>query len=138
MTFDNKPMTYLYRILRPDLDDLNIVGHRARHLEHGGDDFACEVLKALCKGSNERSPFWHASKSLWCAHEWRTKAEASNGVEPSGGKRVAIRIDIWQWYQSGRMPSQALIDLSHHTEQLFFSQSPLVIIRAIRTTRARL
>ena len=104
MTFDKKPMTYLYRILRPDLDDLNIVGHRARHLEHGGDDFACEVLKALGNGSNERSPFWHASKSLWLAHEWRTKAEASNGVEPGGGKRVAIRIDIWQWYESGKMP----------------------------------
>ena len=138
MTFDKKPLTFLYRILRRDLDDLNIVDHRARHLEHGGEDFACEVLKALGNGSNERSPFWHASKSLWLAHEWRTKAEASNGVEPGGGKRVAIRIDIWQWYQSGRMPSQALIDLSHHTEQNNFSRSPLVIIRAIRTTRARL
>ena len=129
-TYDKRPITFVYRILRRDLDDLNKADHPAKRMDKRGDEFAFEVLKAVGKGSHERSPFWHATKSLHAAHQWRTKAETSKdgvarvGSQPSGGNRVAIRIDLWEWWQSGKMPEDALIDLSNIKAQQFFPEAP--------------
>ena len=77
---DNKPCTHLFRILRPDMDDLNVVDHAAMHLDHGSDAFAWHALVAVAFGSRQRSPFWHASVSLGSAHRWR--AMADSGSQP--------------------------------------------------------
>ena len=95
------------------------------HVEHGSDEFVWFVLDAVLHGSSTRIAFWHASTSLSTAQQWHPKADATrsteSGSQPSkGGKRaegelaerIAIRIDISQWYQSGSMEEQGLIDLS--------------------------
>ena len=92
------------------MDDLNFVFHEAMDLPADSDELVWHVLKAVEKGSKVRSPFWHASTSLSAAQRWRAMAETS-GSQPSGSS-VAIRIHIWEWYQSGKTPPHALIDLS--------------------------
>ena len=120
---NQKPCTHLYRICRPDMDDLKFVEHEAMRLVHGSDKFAWHVLNAVQHGSNHRTPFWHASVSISAAQRWR--AMADSGSQPSGsGNSVAIRIDIWEWFQAGTMPDHALIDLTSPAAQRgFFKKS---------------
>ena len=100
-----KPVTRVYRILRNDMDGLKFVDHKAMQLYHDSNDFARGVY-AVGHGIKRRAPFWHASISLNAAYVWRTFAD-SVGSQPSGHvKRVAIRIDIWAWFQSGTMHGQ--------------------------------
>ena len=103
---NKKPCTYLYRIMRPDKDDLRGADHRAMDLPHDSDDFVWEVLNAVDHGSTERSPFWHASTSFKSAQDWRAMADAlpEHAAGGSHPHRVAIKIDVWRWYESGSMP----------------------------------
>ena len=60
--------------------------------------------------------FWHASVSFSAAQHWR--AMADSGSQPNRGRqRVAIRIDIWNWYLLGTMHDRGLIDLSSEKAQ---------------------
>ena len=109
------------------MDDLTAVDHAAMHLDHGSDEFGWHVFNAVGHGCAQRSPFWHASVSLCSAHCWRAIAD-SERVASGGGCRVAIRIDIWEWFQSGTMPDHGLTDLSDDAAQhrFFKKQSGLV------------
>ena len=117
------------------MEDLNYVFHEAMRFDPDSDEFVWHVLNAVAHGSEkgQRSPFWHASVTLVNAHRWRAMADArraaASGSQPSGSgsgsqpsgsgsdHRVAVRIDIWAWFQSGTMKNHTLIDLSTDAAQ---------------------
>ena len=103
------------------MNDLIYEWMQAMRIPHGSEEFQKMVLHCVLRGSRVRSPFWHASTSLTASHQWLAKARSS-GSQPSEGKRVAIRIDIWAWYQSGEMLEDGLIDLSYTTAQKHIRQ----------------
>ena len=114
------------------MNDLKFEDHAAMHVAPDSNELKTAVLRAVFHGSKERTPFWHASTTLAAAQRWRTMADASEredavrrGSQPSQiPSRVAIRIDIWAWYQSGEMETDTLIDMSTiNAIQRFFPRS---------------
>ena len=129
-TINNKPVSVLYRILRKDMDDLNFEEHRAMKMDPKSDEFKVEILRSITKGSKERTPFWHCSTTLNASRQWKYKADDATAPTRAGWKergsqpiqqdpdainkteRVAIRIDILDYYHSGKMLPDAMIDIS--------------------------
>ena len=54
--WNNTHVTYLYRAMRPDLDDIHFVKHEAMDFAPDSDELRVAVLQALGHGSRERSP----------------------------------------------------------------------------------
>ena len=98
------------------MDDLKYAFMQGMQLKHDAEECPKMVLQYALKGSRARTPFWHASTNLTASHEWFAKAYLF-GSQPSEGKRVAIRIDIWALHQPGEMLDNGLIDLSSTTAQ---------------------
>ena len=96
--------------MRPDMDDLKFVKHRAMDFAPDSDELRVEVLRAIGHGSKERSPFLHTSTSLIKAHRWAQLAHVERQEEARS--QVMVRIDVWAWYQSGKMAEDMMVDLS--------------------------
>lgn len=124
---DRTPCSKLYRICRVDMEDFVYKEHPAMTNAHGTHEFMRCVLDAVAHGSllrtDQINPFWHASTQLSCARNWRFMADDAEkkslghkwiGDQPT---RVAIKINILEWYQSGTMPEHGLIDLSSEKAQ---------------------
>ena len=120
------PITHVYRIMRPDMDDLMGTTHKALLMDADSDSLRYEVLDALVFGSRVRSPFLHTCSTFVAAHRWRSmglsrkKDLSEEECSALSQETVAVRIDIWAWYQSGSMPPQGVVDLSNHIAQKKF------------------
>ena len=116
--------THLYRVLRPDMKDMNRV---ARRNMDKWEDLARLIVKGLGYGSKENvtSAFWHCSKSQGVAANWQARAGSwGNEGPPPGFGNIAIKLDIWQWFADGEMPPGAIIDLSDGPAQKRFFNKP--------------
>ena len=137
------------------MDDLNFNVRLAMSLEQDSYDFMRCVLQAIDKGRQYRTPFWHASVSLNSSRRWRFMADddsqpsragwSERGSQPSKSasqpiersERMAVRIDIWEWYQSGEMPTKALIDLSSDAAQKnSLGEASMAGIKMTRSSRS--
>ena len=56
----------------------------------------------------------------WCLAE----GLLSGQPHPALSHVIAVRINIWAYYQSGEAPQQAVVDLSHHKAQQRFFTNP--------------
>ena len=112
-------------------------------IDQDSDDFMRCVLESIDKGCRYRTHTilaciglsLYLSLSLSKSREWRFMADdetqptragwSERGSQPSKSasqsmenqERVAVRIDIWEWYLSGDMPRKGLIDLSSDVAQ---------------------
>ena len=116
---------YLYRVLRSDMVDLKSPTEHHKDKNHA--DLIRLVVTALGDGSLRKytSPFWHASKRLTKMRDWHAMGSGSGhpGSAKEGYSCIAIKIDIWQWYVDGCMPTGAIIDVSDQAAQRKFLQN---------------
>jgi hypothetical protein len=114
------PISYLYRSMRVDWDDL--VDRYGPEREYASDDYRLRslVIRAVAKGSSVRSPFLHASTSISAAHRYSLMGQACRSEEAD--RQVFVRIDIWSWSQSGTLTRDMIIDLSTIKAQKVFSR----------------
>ena len=120
---NKKPVTHVYRIMRVDMDDIQFCSETFRdvaRMKRDSKEFISETLRAVAKGCNYRTPFLHASLSLTAAHEWGVMAMESGLKWDPTYETLAVRIDIWAWYQSGEVPEQGIIDLPSLAQQRLF------------------
>ena len=124
----NKPVTHVYRIMRVDMDDLQMVREDVEKMqgyERGGEMFKSETLRAVLYGSKGfRSPFLHCSICPTVAQKWGAMSACNARLTDPTREVLTVRIDIWAWHQSGTMPNGAIIDLSNSNAQHMFVERP--------------
>ena len=104
------PITHLYRSMRVDGNDLVDIFSSVREFAKDSDNLCIAVIRAVARGSQERSPFLHASTSISAAHRFSLLGHAIRSEEAHS--QVFVKIDIWSWYQSGTLTRDMIIDLS--------------------------
>ena len=123
--YKNKPVTYVYRAMRLDMDDLKPAVHGRLHeaqllfrRTNGQmtDEGRKHVLRAVLKGSKERSPFLHTSTSVASTNSWHCLARQDRHEQQS----VMCKIDIWGAYCAGVLKEEMVIDLSDRNAWLRF------------------
>ena len=125
--FDDKPVKHLFRIMRVDMDDLQVEMidlEKMMGYERGSDIFKSETLRAVAFGSSYRTSFLHTSLSLAAAHSWGVLSRLKAQKTDPNHEVLAVRIKILDWYLSGDMPEGALIDLSAAEPQYGFVKPP--------------
>ena len=97
---NNNPISHVFRAMRPDMDDLIDLPHKAHSLHHASDEMREAVLYAVGFGSKNRSPFLHSSMTLSAASRWASMGQTNRQEKPFS--HVMVKIDLWSWYQSGK------------------------------------
>ena len=121
-----EPITHVYRIMDRDMDDFRFEGRVFHILEPDDDDLRLEAMSLLAGNDpTDQSPYLSASLDFaalvrWCLAE----GLLSGQPHPALSHVIAVRINIWAYYQSGEAPQQAVVDLSHHKAQQRFFTNP--------------
>jgi len=117
----HKPLDELFRSMRPDFKDV-VPGNWASTMPgHYTSAFKEVVVQAVEEGSGFTSPFWHCSSDPWKARSWMKMAEDRNLQRCGAGYMVRIR--IWDWWCSGTMDEDAMVDLSSYQLAMKFINS---------------
>ena len=84
-----KPRRYCFHAMRPDLKDL-LWDANAQHvqLHPAGDEVRCLVVHSVAEGSNQTSPFFHASWIIQGAQRYRSMAQTKRGEDEDSQPRI--------------------------------------------------
>ena len=126
--FLKKPGMKLYRAMRPDLRDLKSQFEAGLHDASADADIVrVRALRAVALGSEERSPFYHASTTLQGARHWHFLGRQDRGEV--AGDQLLVQLDVWDWFQyeelqgRGEFKEDWIIDLStRQSQERFFSK----------------
>ena len=120
-------VTKLYRAMRLDLADLVFRYEKELHsLPAHHDEIRRRALRAAAMGSDERSPFLHASWSFEAAHRWHQLSSAHRKERPE--EQILVEIDLWEWYlrcwfEVEPLRRDMIVDLSTIKQQHIFLRS---------------
>ena len=116
-----QPIKTVFRAMRSDFADLKWEYHPAMGLPHDSDKMRNFVCVAVVHGSNERSPFFHTSKSMNKSRKYAKMGEINRGEQ----KQMFCKIDIFKMLCDGVLKAGDVIDLSNHKALTkFFNKRP--------------
>ena len=104
-------MSWVFRTMRPNLDDLKWEPHPVHTLDITSTGFAEVAVHSVVKGSLKRSPFLHVSRTFLGARRFAQLAIGGRRKECSD-QQIMVKIHIWDWWLTGKMEENGVIDVS--------------------------
>ena len=104
-------MRWVFRTMRPDMDDLRWEPHLVHTLDITSTEFAEVAMHSVTKGSAKRSPFLHVSLTFEGARRFAQLAQKGVRKE-SPDQQMMVKIHIYDWWLAGEMEENGVIDVS--------------------------